>query len=122
MYELNYLLIMQEALSIVESNLTGLRKDMEAEQAQRSKVESSLQSSLEELEKIKEDFETVKESFETERAALIQRADAAEQQLAPVTEELAGLKHHITLMTQAIFGKSSIKLLKKPLTRLAAHT
>jgi hypothetical protein len=61
---------MQEALNNAESNLTGLKKDMKVEQAQRSKVESRLQSSFEALEKIKADFETVKESFETERDAL----------------------------------------------------
>ena len=52
---------MQEALGTAESNLTGLRKDMEAEQAQRTIAESSLQSSLEELEKIKAGFDDVHE-------------------------------------------------------------
>ena len=55
-------------------------------------------------------FEMEKKSFETEKVALIQQAEAAEKQLALVTEELVGLKLHITQMTQAIFGKSFLKL------------
>ena len=70
--------------------MTGLKKELESEQALRAKVESCLQSSLEELEKIKAGFKTEKKSFETEKAALIKRAEAAEGQLVSVTEELAG--------------------------------
>jgi hypothetical protein len=44
-------------------------------------VESSLQSSLEELEKMKATFETEKAAFETEKAALTKHAEAAENQL-----------------------------------------
>lgn len=102
--------MLQEALSTAKSNLTVLRKDFEAKQALRAKAESSLQSSLEESEKIRVGFETERKSFETEKAALIQSAENAEDQLAPVIEELAWLKRHITQMIQAIFGKSSIML------------
>lgn len=93
--------------------MTGLKKELESEQTLRVKAESSLQSSLEELEKIKVGFETKKKSFETEKASLIKRAETAEGQLASITEELAGLKHHISQMTQAIFGKQTPKFLSK---------
>ena len=46
-----------------------------------------------------------KAAWETERAALVKRAEAAENQLKPVAEELSGLKHHISQMSAAIFGK-----------------
>ena len=92
-------------MSTVKSSLTGLRKEIEYEQPLRAKQESSLQSSLEELEKIKANFEIEKKYFETEKAALIQHAKNAKSQFAPVTEELAGLKCHISQMTQDIFGK-----------------
>lgn len=102
---MNCLSTFQEALDTAESPLTGLKKDFDAEQTLWIKAESSLQSSIEELEKVQVAFETERAAFETGKAALIKRAEDAEGQLKPVTEELDGLKHHISHMTQAIFGK-----------------
>jgi hypothetical protein len=42
---------LQEALSLGESHLAGLRKNLESEQAERAKAESNLKSSLEDYEK-----------------------------------------------------------------------
>ena len=44
-------------------------------------------------------------AWEIEKAALVKLAEAAENQLKPVAEELSGLKCHITQMSAAIFGK-----------------
>ena len=76
---------------MAESNLVGLRKEFGTAQTLRTKAESSLQCSLQKLEKIRTGFEMEKK-IETEKAALIQRAEDTENQLALVTEELAGLK------------------------------
>ena len=92
-------------MNLAESNLTGLKKELESEQAVRAKAESSLQSSLEELEKIKAGFEAEKAAFQIEKATLLKCVKDAEGKLTPVTEELDGLKHHISHMTQAIFCK-----------------
>lgn len=90
---------------MADSNLVGLKKNFESEQAGRSKAEASLESSLKELEKIKADFESERSAFETEKVALLKRSQDAEDQLKPVAEELTSLKRHISMMTEAIFGK-----------------
>lgn len=93
--------------------MTGLKKDLEVEQALRVNAKSSLQgiqqSATEEMEKVKASFDTERVAFETEKAALIKRAEEAESWLAVETQELQGLKHHITNMTVAIFGTPPVE-------------
>lgn len=54
---------------------------------------------------MKSSVDAERTAWEIEKAALVKRAEAAENQLKPVAEELSGLKHHITQMSTAIFGK-----------------
>jgi hypothetical protein len=57
------------------------------------------------MKKIKANFDAKRSAFETEKAALLKRAEDTKNQLKPVTEELVGLKQHISQMSAAIFGK-----------------
>jgi chromosome segregation ATPase len=95
----------QEAVSLGESNITDLKKSLETQQSERAKAELSLKSPLENIEKIKANFDVERATWETEKATLLKREEDAEAQLKPVTEELSGLKQHISQMTAAIFGK-----------------
>ena len=82
-----------------------LKKNLEIEQAKRAKAESNWKSSLENIEKIKANFDAERAAWDTENATLLKRAEDAESQLKPVTEELSGLKSRISQMIAAIFGK-----------------
>jgi hypothetical protein len=109
-------------LNAKESQLGDLKKNIELQQAEMSKAESKLKTSLEEVEKIKANFDAERIAWETDKAALQKRAEDAEAELMPVTEELAGLKEHICQMLAAIFGKTHIQLtihFDISLTRLA---
>ena len=75
---------------------------MKTLEADAVKAESKLKITLQDLEKLKSE----KAVWDKERAALVERAEAAENQLRPVAEELSGLKRHIVQMSAAIFGKS----------------
>ena len=59
-----------------------------------------------ELEKLKTSFEAEKKTWADESMILTQRAEKAEAALQEVTTELTGLKHHVSQMVSAIFGKS----------------
>nr|XP_040252904.1 uncharacterized protein LOC120969727 [Aegilops tauschii subsp. strangulata] len=50
----------------------------------------------------------------------MKRAQDAEDQLKPVAEEQSGLKHHISQMTEAIFGARSSNLGQNMLMKLKA--
>ena len=57
------------------------------------------------MEKLKKGFKAEQAGWDTERSALLKRADDAEAALKLVAEELARLKHQVSAMTAAIFGK-----------------
>ena len=82
-----------------------LKNKLETQKAETAQAESKLKAALEDLEKMKSAGDAEKTAWETEKTALVNRAEAAESQLKPVAEELSGLKHHITQMSAAIFGK-----------------
>ena len=50
-------------------------------------------------------FDVERAAWETDKAALTKKAEDAEVALKLVTEELSGLKQHISQMTDAIFAK-----------------
>jgi hypothetical protein len=82
-------------VTLGESNMASLKKNLEIEQDECAKAESNLKSSLEDIGKIKANFDVERAAWETEKATLLKRAEDAENQLKPVTEELSGLKNHI---------------------------
>ena len=88
-----------------ESNIPDLKASLETKQSERAKAELSLKSSLEDIEKIKTNFDGERDTWETEKSKLLKRAEDAETELKATTEELSGLKQHISHMTAAIFGK-----------------
>ena len=88
-------------MTLKESQLGDCKEKLKTPEADAAQAESKLKITLEDLEKLKSE----KGSWETEKAALVKRAEAAENQLKPVAEELSGLKHHISQMSAAIFGK-----------------
>ena len=108
-----------------ESQVGDLRRSLKLQQTETSKAKSDLKASLEEIEKLKAGFDAERATWESDKAALVKRAEEAEAQLKPVTDELAGLKQHITLMTSAIFGKfKQLRFIiyhKTSLTRLVIH-
>ena len=96
---------MQESLNAAESNVSDLKKSLALQQESRADVDAKYQIAWTELDVIKAELKTLKKSAETSQAALTKRVEDAEGHLKMVTEELIGLKQHISRMTEAIFGK-----------------
>ena len=99
-----------------ESQVGDLRKSLKLQQTETSKAKSDLKASLEEIEKLKADLAIERTAWETDKAALAKRVEDAEAALKSVTEELSGLKQHISHITVAIFGKykGQLKLCNSP--------
>ena len=76
------------------------------QETETRKAESKFQFSVAESEKLKTGFEVEKNAWAEEKIASTQRAEKAEAALEEVTMELFGLKHHVSQMVSAIFGKS----------------
>lgn len=93
-------------LYVTEAQATGLQKQAKLEKKLREKAEASSSSVRKAMLIAEERLENMKTAFEGKKEALLKHVEEAEGQLKPVTEELNTLKHHITNMTVAIFGKS----------------
>ena len=61
-----------------------------------------------ELEKLKADHEKFEKKANADQAALLKRAEQAEEKLKAAQQELTGLKEHVSDMTVAMFGKFSL--------------
>ena len=77
-----------------------------ARETETRKAESKFQFSVSESKKLKTSFTADKKAWAEEKTALIQHAEKAEAALHDATTELTGLKHHVSQMVSAIFGKS----------------
>ena len=95
----------QVELTEKDARLNDLKANVKTQQAEISKAKTELKTALENIEQLKQNFNVEKDGWETEKAAVLKRADDAEAALKPVTEELAGLKKQINIMSSAIFGK-----------------
>nr|XP_020164906.1 cell surface glycoprotein 1-like [Aegilops tauschii subsp. strangulata] len=95
-------------LSKKESQIANLQENVKSQQAETSKAKNELTNALAVVEKLKEDFKNERASLDTEKVSLLKRAEDAEAALAPVTEELTGLKRQINAMTSAVFGKEPL--------------
>ena len=71
-------------------------------------METKWRVAVEDLEKTQVDFVLFKKNTETHQAALTKRAEDAEGRLTTVSAELQALKHQISRMTSAIFGKHTV--------------
>ena len=96
-----YHVLQQETLIQTESALGDLKKNLSDQQDARTKSEEKYQLVLAEMEKLKADLKRA----QADQDAATKRAEKAEAKLATVQQELSGLKHHISNMAQAIFGK-----------------
>ena len=85
-------------MEAAESNLAS-------QQTARSDADQKWWVAVTELEKTRAEIAAYKKTAESEKAALTKRADDAESRLKVVSEELKTIKHHISRMTSAIFGK-----------------
>ncbi|KAI5008166.1 hypothetical protein ZWY2020_009214 [Hordeum vulgare] len=95
-----------ETLAQTESALGDLKKNLSGQQDARAKSEEKYQLALAELEKLKAELKRA----QADQDAAIKRAEKAEARLATVQQELSGLKHHISNMTQAVFGPRAANL------------
>ena len=82
---------------------------MELQELETQRANSKFEFSVSEQEKLKADFEVEKNAWAVEKTALTHRAEKAEATLEEVTTELSGLKHHVSQMVSAIFGKPQYK-------------
>ena len=69
--------------------MTNLKKNLELGQTGRAKARSNLKSSLEDIKNTKANFDAERAAWDTENATLLKRAEDAENQLKPVTEEFS---------------------------------
>jgi chaperonin cofactor prefoldin len=88
--------------------MASLKKNLALQQTARSEVETKWRVAVEDLEKTQVDFALFKKNTETHQAALTKRAEDAEGRLTTVSAELQTLKHQISRMTSAIFGKHMV--------------
>ena len=83
-----------------------MKSRLEFQESELEKANNKFEFSVSEQEKLKKELETEKKAWVDEKTALISRAEKVETALEEVTGELSGLKHHISQMVAAIFGKS----------------
>ena len=95
----------QDTTAQLQSQLADVKTQPKHQEAETQKADSKFKFSLDESEKRKTNFNTERTACAEERTALIQRAEKAEASLQEATTELTGLKHHISQMISAIFGK-----------------
>ena len=90
------------------AQLTDAKTRLADQEAEIKSVDSKLQLSLAETEKLKTNLTAKKKSWAEEKTLLTQHAEKAEAALEEVTMELTGLKNRVSQMVSAIFGKPSV--------------
>ena len=98
-------MFVQDATAELQSQLADAKTRLENQESETWKADSKFQFSVAETKKLKTSFEVERNAWAEEKTALIQRAEKAEASLQEVTTELTSLKHHISQMVSAIFGK-----------------
>ena len=78
---------------------------LEDQESETRKADTKFKFTLDEIEKMKTSFNTKRSGWTEERTTLIHRAEKAEASLQEMTTELTSLKHHISQIVSAIFGK-----------------
>ena len=100
----------QAACKRFESEISELKNRLKTQETETRKANAKLEFSVAAQEKLKIKFETERKTWTEEKTALLSRAKQAEAALTERTAELSGLKHHVSQMVSAIFGKSFCKL------------
>ena len=103
------LVFVQATTNQLESEISDLKNSLEAQEMETQRANSKFDFSISEQEKLKKDFEMEKKAWADEKIALINQAEKAEAALEEATVQLSGLKHHVSQMVLAIFGKSLCK-------------
>ena len=101
---------MQVTTSQLQTEIADLKNRLQAQESETQRANSKFEFSVSEQEKLKADFEVERKAWADEKNALTQRADKAEAALEKATNELSGLKHHVSQMVTPSFGKSPCKL------------
>ena len=101
---------MQAAGKKLEADLADLKSRLKMQEMETRKANDKFVSSIAAQEKLKTEFDAERKAWAEQKAALVNRADQAERALSEKTAELSGLKHHVSQMVSAIFGKLFCKL------------
>lgn len=96
----------QVTVSQLESKVSDLKNRLEVQETETQRADSKFKFSVSEQEKLKKELEKERKAWADERTALMNRAEKAEAALKEATDELSGLKRHISQMVSTIFGKS----------------
>ena len=101
----------QDAVKQFESKISDLKNRLNTQENETQRANSKFEFSVSAQEKLKKKFEAETKAWADEKAALLSRAEQAEATLAGTATELSGLKHHVSQMVSAIFGKLLCKFL-----------
>ena len=101
----------QAACKKFESEISELKNRPKTQETETRKANAKFEFSVAAQEKLKKKFETERKTWADEKTALLSQAEQAEAALTERTAELSGLKHHVSQMVSAIFGKLFCKLL-----------
>ena len=93
-------------MSQLESEVTDLKNCLEAQETETQRADYKFKFSVSEQENY---FEMEKKAWADEKIALTNQAEKAEAALEEATDELTGLKCHVSQMVSAIIGKSPCK-------------
>ena len=88
-----------------EAAVADLKKNLTGQQDAYSGLEAKFRLLQAELEKMKADQEKFEKKANADQAAILKRAEQAEEKLKAAQQELTGLKKHVSNMTVAMFGK-----------------
>ena len=102
---------MQATVSQFEAEIAELKSQLKTQELEAQKANSKFEFSISAQEKLKNKFQAERKAWADEKAALLSRAEQAEATLAGTATELSGLKHHVSQMVSAIFGKLLYKCL-----------
>ena len=101
----------QAACKKFEAEISELKNRLKTQETETRKANAKFEFSVAAQEKLKKKFETERKTWADEKTALLSRAEQAEAALTERTAELSGLKHHVSQMVSAIFGKLFCRLL-----------
>ncbi|KAI4987051.1 hypothetical protein ZWY2020_019851 [Hordeum vulgare] len=95
----------EESMAQTESTVAYLKKNLAEQQDAHSELETKFRLLQADLEKMKADQKKFEKKAKADQAAILKRAEQAEEKLEAAQQELTGLKKHVSNMTVAMFGK-----------------
>ncbi|KAI4996404.1 hypothetical protein ZWY2020_051189 [Hordeum vulgare] len=110
----------EESLTRADSTMVGLKESLAEQLDAQAKFEEKFCLALIDMEKMKAEHKRFEDKAHVEQAAILKRAEQAEEKLKATVQELSGLKRHISNMTQAIFGPRAATLQNDCILKLKA--